>query len=350
MADISILDITQAAEWRSYLDRMPPHLRGVYYSPEYYSIFETPEQQLTKCFVFRDGERIAIYPFFLNPVSYPSPVQYFDIQGAYGYNGVLSDCNEPGFIRDFFLNFDTFCQDQHVVSEFIRYNPVVNNHTFARQNQQIHYHGKNVLVKLQVPDFWNSSYDYSTRKNVNKAIRSGLKVSKYWAEEMTPELIEIFKVIYFDTLKRNNATDYYYFTPDFYQNIVKKLKRAARFYFVQMGDQYISCELVIISQQNAYSFLGGTLQDYFPYRPNDLLKHGIILDLKVLSFNIFCLGGGAEGILRYKKSFAVNGEVDFYIGKVVHNQEIYDQLIKTWEKENPQKLEEYGSYFQRYRY
>ena len=88
--------------------------------------------------------------------------------------------------------------------------------------------------------------------------------------------------------------------------------------------------MIIFGTENAYSYLGGTDRDYFDVRPNDFLKFEAIKWLKERGLKNFVLGGGYgadDGIFRYKKSLAPNGIVDFYIGKSIFDQELYDKLI-----------------------
>ena len=64
------------------------------------------------------------------------------------------------------------------------------------------------------------------------------------------------------------------------------------------------------------------------------------------------LGGGVamrDGIFKYKKSFGKNGVRDFFIGKRIHNQDIYNLLCRTWERKNPAKKEKYKNYLLKYR-
>jgi len=64
----------------------------------------------------------------------------------------------------------------------------------------------------------------------------------------------------------------------------------------------------------------------------------------------FLLGGGPEGVLRYKKTFAANGTIPFYIGKKVHNQTVYDNIVSQWESLNPDKKEVNKHILLKYRY
>ena len=78
-----------------------------------------------------------------------------------------------------------------------------------------------------------------------------------------------------------------------------------------------------------YSYLGGTDEEYFAYRPNDFLKYHIIRWGFEHGYRQFVLGGGYgadDGIFRYKKSFAPEGIVRFYTGQAVFDSTGYDAL------------------------
>ena len=72
----------------------------------------------------------------------------------------------------------------------------------------------------------------------------------------------------------------------------------------------VSTELVFVAAEHVYSFLGGTLTEALELRANDLLKHEIIRWARDAGRKTFVLGGGygaADGIFRYKLSFAPKG-------------------------------------------
>ncbi len=92
----------------------------------------------------------------------------------------------------------------------------------------------------------------------------------------------------------------------------------------------MSSELVLVSQSHIYSFLGGTRAEAFPSRANDLLKHEVILWGHRAGKQSFVLGGGyggADGIFRYKLSFAPRGKSDFKVGKMVVDPNWYTELM-----------------------
>jgi hypothetical protein len=101
--------------------------------------------------------------------------------------------------------------------------------------------------------------------------------------------------------------------------------------------------------------LGGTLPDAFPLRPNDLLKHEIILWARETGKKAFVLGGGYgsdDGIYRYKKSFAPQGSVPFSVGTRIHDKNVYDHLVerrRLWESEHQNEWQPRSGWFPEYR-
>lgn len=127
-------------------------------------------------------------------------------------------------------------------------------------------------------------------------------------------------------------------------------------YFHAVSDKkIISSELVLISADRVYSFLGGTDRNSFELRPNDLLKYEILLWAKRQGKSNFVLGGGYQpddGIYNYKLAFAPKGSVPFFIGRRVLANDIYDRLVKNKIEQLPppkQELLQNSQYFPKYR-
>jgi hypothetical protein len=350
-----LLTLNEKIEWSNLLDSLPIEQQDIYYTPEYYELYENKGDGEAKCFVFERNDDIALYPFLLNSVNdlgYELDDEYFDIQGAYGYNGVVSSSSSQLFRVDFSHSFIKYCHENKIIAEFTRFNPILKNQVFS-QYLSVNKMNNNIIVDLTYSedDIWNNLYEHSVRKNVRKALRNELTIKIYQNNELSESLQNDFKDIYYATLKRNNADNYYYFDDDYFINFIKNINNNGIFCFTIKNDIPISCELVTYRNNHAYSFLGGTLSEYYPYRPNDLLKHEIILYLKNIGVKYFCLGGGQgnDGIYKYKKSFSKLGETDFYTGSKIYDQETYDYLCKTWSDNLPVKSDNFSKRLLRYR-
>jgi hypothetical protein len=99
-----ILDLSQKKEWKKYLELLPISQQDIYFTPEYYELYEKNGDGKAQCFIFEDNGNIALYLFFINSVNelgYKLNNEYYDIQGAYGYNGVISSSYNIEFRRKF---------------------------------------------------------------------------------------------------------------------------------------------------------------------------------------------------------------------------------------------------------
>ena len=163
------------------------------------------------------------------------------------------------------------------------------------------------------------------RKNVKRAEKYQLS----FVLAHTKDRIDDFLKIYYGTMDRRNAEKKYYFDKKFFQAIDLKMKDNNRVFFVSYEGKPVSTELVLISEENIYSYLGGTNPDYFEMRPNDFLKAKIIEWGHENGYKNYILGGGygkEDGIYRYKKSFAPDGIKEFKIGSRVLNEEKYREI------------------------
>ena len=340
-------------KWNDYLNSFLPYLKDPYFTSGYYSL----EDAKAECFVYTENENIFFYPFIkteINSLGYDLDKKYYDIQGAYGYNGALvQNDKDKSFIDRAREEFLKYAKEQNIVAEFMRFNPLYQNHKYFSDMNIVHVN-KNIIVDLNAPDIWMNSYEHSTRKNVNKAIRSDLKYKIINAKDISDAYVKAFYDIYCATMKRNDANDEYFFSLEYFLAIKKTMTDNALFIFILKNDVVISAELVLLNTHVAYSFLGGTLEEYFLYRPNDYLKHILIETLKERGLSFFILGGGVspdDGIFKYKRNFSKNGIYDFFIGKSIHNKEIYDFIIQQWKKKVDLNIQEkYKNHLLKYHY
>ena len=329
-----VLTLSQRVEWSSYLKKLPLNQQDIYYTPEYYTLYENNGDGEANCFVFEDEGQLALYPFLLNSVNalgYELDDEYFDIQGAYGYNGVVSSTYDTEFKTNFYKAFDEYCGIKKIIAEFTRFNPVLKNHHFSEGFLETIAVMDNIVMNLNDDNFLYNSYQHSTRKNINTAKRNNLYVKHFFDKEINDYEIEAFKNIYKESMLRNNAEKYYFFNDAFFKSLFKTLNDRFMLSFSYINNIEVATEIVLLGQETAYSFLGGTFKEYFKYRANDLLKHEIIRKLIEERFNTYCLGGGSESIVKYKRTYAKNGLVNFYIGKKIQDLRIYNEVINKWE-------------------
>jgi hypothetical protein len=123
------------------------------------------------------------------------------------------------------------------------------------------------------------------------------------------------------------------------------------YFHVVKDNKICSTELVLHSEKYAYSFLGGTLNEYYEFRPNDYLKNEIIKWCNENGKERFILGGGYhkdDGIYKYKKCFTSDSDVPFHIGKHIFDEEVYNRMVEI-RKSSDNNFDENNTYFPKYR-
>lgn len=293
--------------------------REVFAHPDYIALFAGPRDRVLAAYATTPAGWI-LYPFILREAGNGLT----DITNAYGYGGPFMAGDAASHADEFWRAFDEWAHRERVVSEFLRFS-LFDEHLLpypGEREQRL----VNIVRSLapSADEIW-ADYDHKVRKNVNKARRSGVTIEV----DTTGARQDEFLKIYFATMDRRDAERGYYFPRSFFEAINKLVGQFAYFHAVREG-VVVSTELVLVSAHNVYSFLGGTDESAFDYRPNDLLKHEMFLWAKQQGKSRVVLGGGYsldDGIFRYKKAFAPTGQKSFYVGCRVLDRDRYDQLV-----------------------
>jgi len=298
---------------------------------------------------------LILYPYLRQPIHTLTWLELsepcFDLIGAYGYGALLGQVGNAGLLSEVVAAFGEYCRSTGVVAEFVRINPLVSSKEAMAKYYELTLANVNVVVDLQRDDdlLWRS-YKYNNRKNINKAIRSGVRIIR---EIVPAKHFGRFLEIYQDTLNRRGAKAYYRFPIKFYETMHEQMPESVVYFFAEHNGEIISCELCLKSETTIYSFLGGTNERRFEVRSNNLLKHELIRWARDQGLKYYLIGGGADiddGIFEYKRSFAPQGIVDFHIAKKIHDQELYAKLLKRCEYHYPHNTDAARKWFLRWRY
>lgn len=322
----------------------------VFFQPEYGKLYEQTEHGECKTFQYSTDTVKIQNVFIKRPVPWlVDGVQYYDVTTPYGYGGpvVVDGTATPESVKSFYDAWAECCRAEKIVAEFIRYHLFDNAELRDAFPGEVLHVTENVVRRLEdsMDDMW-MEFEHKVRKNVKKAQNNGLTVTT----DGTGEQLEAFLDIYYKTMERNEAKSFYYFDRAYFQAIIDTLPGQFMFFHVWKDDVVVSTELVLCSEKYVYSFLGGTLDEYYPMRPNDLLKYEIIKWSKETGHQAFILGGGYganDGIYKYKKAFAPGDDVPFYVGRKVWDEDAYRSLVEQRQKSETSPINE--SYFPLYR-
>jgi hypothetical protein len=316
--------------WNSWPDR------EVMAHPDYVRLFARPMDRVVAAVLRSDGGGI-LYPFIVRPLATEpwgrGEGKACDLTTAYGYGGPFGWNVTDEESRMFWAEFDEWALNQGAVTSFDRLS------LFPEQllpfNGEIETKGSNIVRRLDLSEtvLW-SEYASKVRQNVNHARRLGLTVEP----DSTGKRLDEFMEIYVSTMTRRNASKAYFHPRSFFETLIHDLAGHFSFFHLSLKGRAISSELVLLSQNSSYSFLGGSLKEAFDLRANDLFKHEIITWCRNAGKKVLVLGGGyrgADGIFAFKKSFAPRGEVAFRVGKKTYDPTLHQRLAdarRSWEK------------------
>lgn len=357
MAEFEILTLDNTNRWKMYLNQLTSIERDFYYTPEYYSIYESHGEGKACCFVFKEGNRLALYPFLINSINslgYELDSEYYDIQGAYGYNGIISNSLDPKFIDSFFNTFWEYCVRNNIVAEFTRFHPLLENHYFAQNHMKIILDRSTVFLDLKhdYQKIWTSDYSSQNRNKIRKAKKLGFSCQILHNPDRTA--INQFIDAYTANMNAVGADKYYFFNTDYFYNTLHLLQDFAYLFNVLDYNHHIICSSIVILYENwvHYHFSGR-----LPYADNSvnnfLLDHIVRFGLEKQASLLF-LGGGRsamqdDSLLIFKMNFSKTTK-PFYIGHKVHNEKIYNLIIQQWKKRDSQERLKYAKRLLRYRH
>jgi len=327
--------------------------REVAAHPNYLALFASPGDRMV-CAVLESVDCSVIFPLILRPIAREAWAagfqDYWDATSPYGYGGPFCWGCSSKDISEFWLGFKNWAVSKKLVSLFVRLSLFPEQ--LAEFDGEVVYNAPNVVRFLDKPleAIW-MDYSHKVRKNVKRAQREGVRVEI----DLIGSRLDDFLSIYYDTMDRRSANSSFYFSANFFKRLIAGLSGQFAFFHSLHGETVVSTELVLISTCHIYSFLGGTRAEVFKLRPNDLLKHEIILWGHRVGKKAFVLGGGyggIDGIYRYKLSFAPRGAVPFNIGQIVFDQRVYDRMIATrhsWEVAKGREWQPPPRFFPAYR-
>lgn len=328
-------------EWNDLLKRLPKEKRDVYFTPSYYSLYEAYGDGEACCFVFESDSKLALYPFLKNSITtlgYELDKEYYDIQGAYGYNGVLASTSDSSFIAAFWEAFDAWCRENDVIAEFMRFHPVMKNHLLGEEHFKLIHDRNTVYLDLtQSEEVIFQGFEKSTRKHIQKAEQT----IEIRPAKNTEENVEIFNRIYRENMEHVNSIPYLFFNLQHFRNMFNQDN--IEFFIAWQGDIPIACYSGLVSEEYYGNYLRASLTDYNRTGVNTLMYWSMIKSAKAHGCHYVHFGGGTSGdpensLLKYKMNFS-HTLSEFWIGKRVHNQGIYDKIVAQWKEKHPKSYE-----------
>lgn len=251
---------------------------------------------------------------------------YFDFVTPYGYGGWLIEGN--GDTSHLFSVYEEWCKVNKIVSEFVRYHPILKNHECVKNAYEVIPLGQTIAMDLSSPDVIWQNLTSKNRNVIRKAQKNGIQIHS----EQSSEIYREFREIYNETMDKDEAESYYYFGPQFYESLQNDLPDRANVFYARLPDGTIIAASILIFANGRLNYhLSGSRREYQNLAPTNLLLYEAALWGCENGFETFHLGGGVgsgeDSLFAFKKAF-YRGELKrFHIGKRIFLPEIYAKLV-----------------------
>ncbi len=311
-------------------------LRDLYFDEKYGRLYEEIEKGTSQVFNFQHSFGTIQHMFIKREIPFKLNGQtYYDIVTPYGYGGPLIDeCkveNKELLVEAFMEAFQEYCHEEYIVSEFIRFQPVIDNAQDFQDCYDVVYIRDTVGTNLKdFDDPVQQEFSKSTRKNIRKALQAGIEFNV----TLAPENFKEFKDIYYETMARNNADPFYYFDEVYFNRLIEYFGENMLLVEVVYDGRIIGMGLNFVYDNMIHTHLSGTLTDYQHLAPAYILQYALVVWGKENGIDLIHDGGGRtnseeDKLFLFKKQFGKNTRFKFYIGKKIWHPALYEKLCKA---------------------
>ena len=251
--------------------------------------------------------------------------EWFDLSTPCGYGGWLIEGETSS---NYFNEYKKWCLENNIVSEFIRFHPVIKNHELVKENYETVGLGQTITMDISSPEaIWNNITS-KNRNVIRKAQKNGVKILR----DSSLEIYKIFKEIYNKTMDKDNADEYYYFGDEFYQSILKDLSKNAQVFYALYDNKVIASAIMLFANGKINYHLSGSVREYSSLAASNLLLYETALWGCNNNYKTLYLGGGVgskeDSLFKFKKAFYRGEDLNrFYIGKFIYNKNKYDEFV-----------------------
>lgn len=314
-------------KWRELYHRFPPGAIDVFYLPEWAYLFELHGDGRALCFVYYETpDRFVIYPFHLRfirdiPQFRDMDPEWTDIINPYGYGGYLA--SHPGMdMSGFFRAWRDYCRERQVVSELVRFHPLLGNFDYCRPFIPAFRQSPVVVIDLtQGPEAIWKGMSSRCRNMIRKAQKRGVRI----LVDESGEHLDTFHRLYIDTMQRVGAREYYYFSRPWFNHLLKLLQGRAVFFHALMADQTFASSLFVCNGNFMHYFFSGSHAGEHASGTNNLILYEAALWAQSRGIRYLNLGGGIEAndsLFSFKASFSAY-RATYCVGQIIPVRSMY---------------------------
>ena len=318
-----IYTIEDKAAWTGIINQAAAY---DFYHTWYYHNLDSPEA--ARLYVYEEGSHFIAFPLVKRGIP---GTEYFDLTCVYGYTGPISDCpfdlQDEAFLARFRRSFLDTLNEEKIVSVFSRLHPFFKQDLLLEEFSGLFPNGKSVAIDLRVPiEVQRAAYHKSYRQQIRILREKGYQVQ----ESKSAEAIKTYAEIYTENMKRVGASDYYLFTPSYFEQLLASKEYESKLMLVYLNDEIVSGGVVICTNKIMQVHLMSTRTEHLNFSPPKLVVDETSMLGRSQGYEFINLGGGLnfkeDSLFKWKAGFT-KLFMDYNSWRFIANQSVYDELL-----------------------
>ena len=328
---LSVYTIEQSEQWDAIVRSFQDY--DVYWLSGYVKAFRIHGDGEPLLFYYEDKDTRGINVVMKRDVSRDKHFlgkleenEYFDFATPYGYGGWLIEGENTAALMQ---EYEQWCQKNGIISEFVRFQPIIQNQELVRDHYSVIMLGETVTMDLSSPEIIWNNITSKNRNMIRKAQKNGIRIYR----GQYPQIYKVFREIYNATMDKDEADPYYYFGEQFYESVLNDLAQNAQVFYAVYEEKIIAASIMLSANGRMNYHLSGSVREFANLAPSNLLLYEAALWGCANGCKTLYLGGGVgsgeDSLFKFKKAFYRPDELyRFAIGKKIFNQEKYDALVE----------------------
>ena len=326
---LEVLTIEQSKKWDGIVKSFKDY--DVYYLSGYVKAFQIHGDGEPFLFFYESTNCRGINVVMKRDIAFDvhfkgilEPNKYFDFATPYGYGGWLVEGEQT---QELFNEYEKWCFEHNIVSEFVRYHPVLKNQVYSEKAYEVIPLGETVAMDTTDKELIWANFNPKNRNVIRKAINNGIVIKHAFSKE----LFDTFRLIYNGTMDKDNADSYYYFKKEFYDSVRNDLKDNATIFYAELNGKIVAASIMIFANERLNYHLSGSLREYQNIAPSNLMLWKAAEWGNEIGCATFHLGGGVgsaeDSLFKFKRAFYRGELCRYHIGKKIFDTKAYAKLV-----------------------
>ncbi len=319
-----------------------------YYNKDYISLYLTKDDDIFE-FLYSEDDKIFYNVAIKKKISSIGNViidkPYFDIESVYGYGGIYTNTQDKIFLNKAMNSYKKYCVENFIVAGFIRFNPFDSYLVYLSDYLDFFEYNRDIVVidlTLSKEEIFKN-YNSTTRNILRKMERDfTYRIEIMETEEKKNKILEKFIYLYYQTMDRNNASNFYYFDENYFKGL--NALSFSKLFVAYKDNEVISMAYFLEGSDIVYYHLSANDPLKYNLKGNYLLLNEAVNYYLSMKKKYLVLGGGRtkdpnDSLFLFKRKFS-KLILPFYVGGIIFMYDKYKEFCNI-SKSNEQKFLKY---------